>query len=85
MDRFASYTEAMLDIDNAKVESRAEADQILAKTEPVSWNDYSRSDQLTASDLIYAAVPIDQYEDDYRIRPPPRVSHTNLPPGRVGG
>jgi len=34
-DRFASYAESMLEVEHAQVKSKAEADKILQKVEPV--------------------------------------------------
>ena len=34
--RFAAYTKSMLEIEKAKVKTKAEADEILKKVEPVS-------------------------------------------------
>lgn len=35
--RFASYAESMLEVENAKVKTKAEADKILQKVEPVCF------------------------------------------------
>ena len=62
--RFAEYTKAMIDVEDAKVKTKAEADKILQKVEPVS-----RSFQpLLTLDLIYETVLIDKYEINRRAR-----------------
>ena len=58
--RFASYTEAMQEIEEAKVSSKAEADKILAKTEPIlPTRQFLLTNAMTKDGRIAFRVPLD--------------------------